>query len=101
MRCIVGGLRLNFRMMRLTTFSSVLLVLGCLSSPVQAQDSKATIQQKLLAKYALTKTTAKLDDIVTAGSVLVLKKDNLVMVPVTDRDLNQTRTRMGVLLTTH
>ncbi len=91
----MGGLRLNFRMMRLTTFSSVLLVLGCLSSPVQAQDSKATIQQKLLAKYALTKTTAKLDDIVTAGSVLVLKKDNLVMVPVTDRDLNQNTYKNG------
>jgi hypothetical protein len=91
----VGGLRLNFPMMRLTTFSSVLLVLGCLSSPVRAQDSKAAIQQKLLAKYALTKPTAKQDDIVTAGSVLVLKKDKLTMAPVGDHDYYQNKYQNG------
>jgi len=47
-----------------------------------AQDA-ASIQQKLIAKYPLTKATADRTDIVTAGAVLVLEKDNLLMYTTT------------------
>jgi hypothetical protein len=49
---------------------------------VNAQDA-ASIQQKLIAKYPLTKATADRTDIVTAGAVLVLEKDNLLMYTTT------------------
>lgn len=39
----------------------------------------AQLQQKLEAQYPLTKTTADRSDIVTAGAVLVLQKDDLLM----------------------
>jgi hypothetical protein len=47
------------------------------------EGSKATIQKKLEAEYKLTKPTDDKSDIVTAGSVIVLQKDKLAMVPVT------------------
>ncbi len=51
--------------------------------PANAQDTPASIQQKLEAEYPLTKPTADKTDIVTAGAVLVLEKDNLLMFTVT------------------
>jgi hypothetical protein len=50
---------------------------------VSAQDSAAGIQKKLVDEFALTKATADKTDIVTAGAVLVLEKDNLLMFTVT------------------
>ncbi len=47
----------------------------------RAQGS-GSLQSQLEAKYALTKTTDDKSDIVTAGSVLVLEKDKLIMYPV-------------------
>ncbi len=47
------------------------------------EGSKATIQKKLEGEYKLTKATDDKSDIVTAGSVVVLQKDKLAMVPVT------------------
>lgn len=44
------------------------------------QDWRAPIQDRLETKFILTKASADRGDIVTAGAVLVLKKDNLVMV---------------------
>ncbi|HLX44265.1 MAG TPA: hypothetical protein VKR43_12560 [Bryobacteraceae bacterium] len=41
---------------------------------------KAAVEQKLTSEYALTKATADRTDIVTAGAIVVLKKDNLLMV---------------------
>jgi hypothetical protein len=41
------------------------------------------IQQKLEAQYALTKPTDDKSDIVTAGAVVVLQKDKLMMFPTT------------------
>ncbi len=41
--------------------------------------ANAQLEQKLEAQYTLTKTTADRSDIVTAGSVLVLLKDDLMM----------------------
>ena len=43
--------------------------------------SKAAIEAKLTGIYQLTQPTADLTDIVTAGSVLVLKRGNVMMVP--------------------
>lgn len=45
---------------------------------VRAEDT-ASIQKKLNAEFTLTKATADRSDIVTAGAVLVLHKDGLVM----------------------
>jgi len=42
--------------------------------------SKADIEKALTSQYALTKATDDKSDIVTAGAVLVLQKDKLVMV---------------------
>jgi hypothetical protein len=41
------------------------------------------LEQKLIAQYSLTKATADRSDIVTAGSVLVLEKDGLLMYTTT------------------
>jgi hypothetical protein len=41
------------------------------------------LQQKLEAKYAITKTTDDKTDIVTAGAVLILEKDKLLMYATT------------------
>jgi hypothetical protein len=47
----------------------------------RAQDS-GSLQSQLVAKYALTKPTDDKSDIVTAGAVLILQKDKLIMYPV-------------------
>jgi hypothetical protein len=59
---------------------SILVFFSC--AAVNAQDA-ASIQQKLIAQYPLTKASADKTDIVTAGAVLVLEKDNLLMYTVT------------------
>lgn len=61
---------------------AVVVALVGMCSTASAQD-KAAILKKLQAEYSLTKTTADQSDIVTAGSVLVLQKDNLLMVATT------------------
>ncbi len=62
--------------------------------PANAQD-KAAITQELTSKYALTKTTADRTDIVTAGAILVLKKDGLLMVDVSSSNLYQNTYKDG------
>jgi hypothetical protein len=47
----------------------------------RAQGS-GSLQSQLEAKYALTKPTDDKSDIVTAGAVLILEKDKLIMYPV-------------------
>jgi hypothetical protein len=74
--------------------ASALLISACISA--YAQDWSA-VQQKLASEYALTQPTAALDDIVTAGAVLVLKKGNVVMVPVTGTNLFQNTYKDGKL----
>jgi hypothetical protein len=78
--------------LKAVSFLSVLLVGTCLAA--SAQD-KGAIEQKLASKYSLTKTTADKSDIVTAGAVLVLKKDNLMMVDVTSSNLFQNTYKDG------
>jgi hypothetical protein len=46
------------------------------------EGSKAAIKKKLESEYKLTKPTDDKSDIVTAGSVVVLQKDKVTMVPV-------------------
>jgi hypothetical protein len=79
----------NFKISR---FLGILLIGTSLLA--NAQD-KASIQQKLTSQYALTKTTADKTDIVTAGAILVLKKDNLMMVDVTSSNLFQNTYKDG------
>jgi len=64
------------------TNRAVIVLVGIISATLHAQD-RASIIKKLQSEYALTKTTADQTDIVTAGSVLVLQKDNLLMVATT------------------
>lgn len=59
-----------------------------------AQDN-AAVEQKLTSKYALTKTTADRTDIVKAGAILILKKDNLMMVDVSSSNLFQNTYKDG------
>jgi len=66
------------------SFSLVLAVLATLPAAVYAQEQgTAAIQKKLESEYQLTKTTDDKSDIVTAGSVIVLHKDKILMVAAT------------------
>jgi hypothetical protein len=49
------------------------------ATPPGASDQLRLIQDKLLSQINLTKTTADRTDIVTAGDILVLQKDGLMM----------------------
>ena len=60
-----------------------------------AGDDAATIQKKLVGEFSLTKTTADLTDIVTAGSILVLQKDNVILSPTTTTALGQNTYKDG------
>jgi hypothetical protein len=62
----------------------------------QAQGS-GSLQSQLEAKYALTKPTDDKSDIVTAGAVLVLEKDKLIMYPVSTPAAPQNTYRDGKL----
>ncbi|HEY1947900.1 MAG TPA: hypothetical protein VGG97_12880 [Bryobacteraceae bacterium] len=70
-------------MRKINIFSSLvaLLFTVCLSS--YGQDSKAAIQKKLAAGYTVTQPTADNTDIVTAGSVLIIKRGRLTLAPIT------------------
>jgi hypothetical protein len=61
----------------------VAILFSCLGASPCRADQAAGLQQKLEAKYAITKTTADKTDIVTAGSVLILEKDRLLMYATT------------------
>ena len=58
--------------------SGVFLVLSAVSALALAQGN-GDLRQQLESTYTLTKATADSTDIVTAGAVLVLQKDNLQM----------------------
>jgi hypothetical protein len=57
--------------------------------------SKAAIEKKLVGEYALTQATADQSDIVTAGAILVLKKGNIVMAPVSGTNFFQNTYKEG------
>jgi hypothetical protein len=64
---------------------AVLVAIVATPSAASAEEPspKAAIQKKLESEYQLTKTTDDKSDIVTAGSVLILHKDKVLMVAVT------------------
>ena len=62
----------------------ILVVMMAMAWALHAQDSgAAAIQKKLQAEYQLTKITDDKSDIVTAGSVILLHKDKVMMVAAT------------------
>ena len=64
--------------------NGVLAALALLPSVAYAQDQgAAAIQKRLESEYKLTKTTDDKSDIVTAGSVLLLHKDKVLMFAAT------------------
>jgi len=74
-------------MLKIKTLSSLIALSAVGVTVAFAADDAASIQKKLTGEYSLTKTTADLTDIVTAGSILVLQKDNLVLSPTTTTGL--------------
>src|SRR5580658_11018937 len=71
-------------MKTIKTLSGALAVLTALPWAAYAHPQGASgIQEKLESEYKLTKTNDDKTDIVTAGSVVVLHKDNLMMVGAT------------------
>jgi hypothetical protein len=57
--------------------------------------NKSAIEKKLVSEYALTQATADQTDIVTAGAILVLKKGNIVMAPVSGTNFYQNTYKEG------
>jgi hypothetical protein len=51
-------------------------------------DGKEALEQKLKDQYPLTKLTADRSGVVTAGAVLTLKKDGLILTPSTGTDVS-------------
>jgi hypothetical protein len=76
-------------MRTIAIYLAIAAVLLCVPSTAGAQEQgAAAIEKKLVSEYALTKTTDDKTDIVTAGAVLVLQKDKLLMVTA-DAQANQ------------
>jgi len=72
----------------------VALLLACLAS-AQTPSTPASIQQKLESDYTVSKAAADHSDIVTAGAVLVLKKDGLLMSATTTSSAAQNTYKDG------
>ena len=67
------------RLKRFPVYAAIFCAAVCWRATADDANSKEAIQKSLQSQYALTKATADKKDIVTAGAVLVLQKDNLVM----------------------
>ena len=74
------------------TLTTTLLAGTCFVAHAQ---SKAAIEKKLTDEYTLTQPTADMADIVTAGSILVLKKGNIIMAPVSGTNYFQNTYKEG------
>ena len=61
----------------------VAILFSCFGARPCRADQAVGLQKQLETKYAITKTTADKTDIVTAGSVLILEKDRLLMYATT------------------
>lgn len=73
---------------------SLIFALLAMPFPASAQ-TKAAIEKKLQAEYSLTQATADQTDIVTAGSILVMKKGNIIMAPVSGSNYFQNTYKEG------
>src|SRR5580693_4036244 len=67
----------------LESITVVAILFSCLGARPCRADQAVGLQKQLETKYAITKTTADKTDIVTAGSVLILEKDRLLMYATT------------------
>ena len=67
----------------LKSFTVVAILFSCLGARPCRADQAVGLQKQLETKYAITKPTADKTDIVTAGSVLILEKDRLLMYATT------------------
>ena len=65
--------------MRRVIYLALILAMVAVAPALRAQDQRAEIQKRLTAEFKRTKMNGDHSDIVTAGSVLVLHKDGLVM----------------------
>ena len=81
--------------MALNRIGGSCLTLCLLTAASASAQDPAAIQKKLVAEFALTQPTADLSDIVTAGSILVLQKSNLMMAPVTGTNFYQNTYKDG------
>jgi hypothetical protein len=80
--------------MNMRTIPLIAFVIIAMPFAASAQN-KSAIEAKLTAEYKLTQPTADQTDIVTAGSILVLKKGNLVMGPATQNTIYQSTYKDG------
>jgi hypothetical protein len=65
--------------MRSAVYLTLVVALAAATPSLHAQDQKSEILKRLNSEFARTKMTTDRTDIVTAGSVLVLHKDGLLM----------------------
>jgi hypothetical protein len=72
-----------------------LLLPGLALDAQTTPNTPASIEQKLDSQYTLTKAAADRSDVVTAGSVLVLKKDGLLMSATTSGSAAQNTYKDG------
>jgi hypothetical protein len=84
-----------FRAVVTSSLAAAVIFSSCTTA--DAQNTAANLQQKLVSEYALTKATADRSDIVTAGAVLVLQKDNLLMYSTTNTIAPQNTYKNGKL----
>lgn len=68
--------------MRSVMYGTLLITLAAVAPSLYGQDQRSEILKRLNAEFTRTKVTTDRTDIVTAGSVLVLHKDGLVMAAV-------------------
>jgi len=64
------------------------------ASQLAAQD-RAAIEKRLAAEYTVTRVTAEKSEILSAGSILVLQKDNLMMVAASNPNPYQNTYKNG------
>src|SRR5580692_5312603 len=88
------GAQKSFRCTTMRTITLSALIIMGIPFAVSAQ-SKAAIEKKLVGEYALTQATADQTEIVTAGAILVLKKGNIVMAPVSGTNFYQNTYKEG------
>ena len=65
--------------MRSAVYLTLVVALAAVAPSLHAQDQKSEILRRLNSEFTRTKMTTDRSDIVTAGSVLVLHKDGLLM----------------------
>jgi hypothetical protein len=76
------------------TITVIALLIMAMPFKIHAQN-RSDIEKKLVSEYALTQATADQTDIVTAGAILVIKRGNIIMAPVSGTNFYQNTYRDG------